>query len=159
MRIGQTGEVVEILCGEVGRTAPARGCGSMWASTPTRLIRSDTFRISYVKYSTGAHVTIRTAYRALRKPDLTVARRAFLDHRCNEKTHNETKCFFARKRYFASCASFLHTFFWQDRKKYARGATVAVAQKTRHCGAIAEVSRASGTACALRTQKGVTPPG
>ena len=48
--------------------------------------------------------------------------------KCNGNTHNGTTCFSARKRYFASCASFLHTFFWQDRKKYARGATVAVAQ-------------------------------
>ena len=57
------------------------------------------FRISYVKYSTGANVATHIIFRALRKPDSTVARRAFLDRRCNEKTHNETKCFFARKRY------------------------------------------------------------
>ena len=35
--------------------------------------------------------------------------------KCNGNTHNGTTCFSARKRYFASCASFLHTFFWQDR--------------------------------------------
>ena len=33
----------------------------------------------------------------------------------NGNTHNGTIRLFARKRYFASCASFLHTFFWQDR--------------------------------------------
>ena len=43
-------------------------------------------------------------------------------------------------------SSFLHTFFWQDRKKYARGATVAVSPQKRHCGAIAGVSRACGAA-------------
>ena len=64
--------------------------------------------------------------RAMRKPDSTVARRAFLDCRCNDNTQCVTTRFSARKRYFASCASFLHTFFWKDRKKYARGATVAV---------------------------------
>ena len=153
MRIRKTGEVIEILCGEVGRTAPARECGSMWASTPTDLIRSEIFRITYVKYSTGANRKAlknqNTNQRSVCVLERTsngmdelsrlrgsegygvcedAARRAFLDRRCNEKTHNETKCFFARQRYFASCASFLHTFFWQDRKKYARGATVAVAQ-------------------------------
>ena len=50
----------------------------------------------------------------------------------NEKTHNGTTRFSARKRYFVSCASFLHTFFWQDRKKYARGATVAVSPHKRN---------------------------
>ena len=46
----------------------------MLASTPTSLMISDTPRISYVKYSTGANKTTRTVYRAVRKPDLTVAR-------------------------------------------------------------------------------------
>ena len=32
------------------------------------------FRLPYVKYSTGANLTPRTVYRALRKPDSTVAR-------------------------------------------------------------------------------------
>ena len=44
------------------------------------------FRIPYVKYSTGANETKCSAYRALRKPDSTVARRAFLDHLCNDNT-------------------------------------------------------------------------
>ena len=61
-------------------------------------------RLPYVKYSTGAHGTTRKTYRALRKPDPTVARRAFLDHRWNDNTHNETNCFSARQRYFASPA-------------------------------------------------------
>ena len=47
------------------------------------------------------------------------------------------------------CASFLHTFFWQDRKKYARGATVTVAQKARHYGEYEKMFRACGAACAL----------
>ena len=33
------------------------------------------FRLPYVKYSTGANITIRTAYRAMRKPDSSVARK------------------------------------------------------------------------------------
>ena len=41
--------------------------------------------------------------------------RAFLNRQCNENTYNGTTCFSARQRYFASSASFLHTFFWQDR--------------------------------------------
>ena len=44
------------------------------------------FRLPYVKYSTGANITTRVVCRALRKPDLTVARGAFLDHRCNDNT-------------------------------------------------------------------------
>ena len=35
------------------------------------------FRLPYVKYSTGANRTTRTAYRALGKPNQTAARRAF----------------------------------------------------------------------------------
>ena len=35
------------------------------------------FRLPYVKYSTGANGAIRKIYRAVRKPNLTVARRAF----------------------------------------------------------------------------------
>ena len=44
------------------------------------------FRLPYVKYSTGANLATRIFYRALRKPDSTVARRAFLNRWCNEKT-------------------------------------------------------------------------
>ena len=40
------------------------------------------FRLPYVKYSTGANITICAVYRAVRKPDFTVARRAFLDLKC-----------------------------------------------------------------------------
>ena len=35
------------------------------------------FRLPYVKYSTGANIATCAMYRALRKPDSTVARRAF----------------------------------------------------------------------------------
>ena len=44
---------------------------------PLRFIKLKMFRISYVKYSTGAHVATRIVYRALKKPNSTVARRAF----------------------------------------------------------------------------------
>ena len=64
MQICQTGVVVEILCGEVGRTG---------ASASTSLLMSETLRISYVKYSTGADRTICTVLRALGKPDWTAA--------------------------------------------------------------------------------------
>ena len=68
MRLCQTGVVVEILCGKVGRTE---------ASAPTSLLILETLRIPYVKYSTGANKTTRTAHRALGKPDSKAARRAF----------------------------------------------------------------------------------
>ena len=42
---------------------------------PLRFIRLKMSRISYVKYSTGANGTIRKIYRAVRKPDLAVARK------------------------------------------------------------------------------------
>ena len=50
-----------------------------------------------------------TSFRALRGSEgygvcEDAARRAFLDHRCNDNTQNVTTCFFARKRYFASPA-------------------------------------------------------
>ena len=112
LRIRQSGEVVEILC----------VCLDFHTSNIQRALTSRLY----------------TVFRALRKLDSTVARRAFGLRKEERKTHQVTNCFFARKRYFVPSASFLHTFFWQDRKKYARGATVAVAQKSRHCGAIAK---------------------
>ena len=64
-------------------TKDAGRCGHR----PLRAAQSrKVFRISYVKYSTGAHVTKRITYCAMRKPDSTVARRAFLDRLCNDNT-------------------------------------------------------------------------
>ena len=82
MRIWQTDEVIEILCGKVGRTV---------ASAPTSLWRLETLRIPYVKYSTGADRTTCMAYRALGKPDSTAARRAFLAGRIIVEWHAEAK--------------------------------------------------------------------
>ena len=123
--------VVEILCGEVGRTG---------ASAPTNLLVLEMPQISYVKYSTGANETTRTAYRALGKPDWTAARRAFLAERTISEWHAEAKCFFRRvsaiprpQRLF-SPHSFLarqkrmgcrrHTAPFRRRKDMARGAAV-----------------------------------
>ena len=66
MRIGQIGVVVEILCVCFGCILYGRSCGNT------------AYRLPYVKYSTGANKTIRTAYCALGKPNQTAARRAFL---------------------------------------------------------------------------------
>ena len=87
MCICQTGVVVEILCGEVGRTG---------ASAPTNLLVLEMPRLPYVKYSTGANETTHTAYRALGKPDWTAARSAFLAERTISEWHAEAKCFFRR---------------------------------------------------------------
>ena len=85
------------------------------------------FRLPYVKYSTGANIATCIFYRAMRKPDSTVARRAF-GLRKEERQHvKRNDSFFCASALFrVPCASFLHTFFWQDRKKYAAGGTVAV---------------------------------
>ena len=86
--------------------------GTMWASSPTVLHRTDIVRISYVKYSTGANETARTAYRALGKPNQTAARRAFLTGRAISEWHAETKCLFRRVSAISyPGVSFLHTFF------------------------------------------------
>ena len=102
MRLCQTGVVVEILCGKVGRTE---------ASAPTSLLILETLRIPYVKYSTGANKTTRTAHRALGKPDWTAARRAFGRWKRNDSMHNETTSFSGASALFRSPASLLHTFF------------------------------------------------
>ena len=60
-----------------------KGCAAsvarLWRGRADRAvrpyIRSEMYRISYVKYSTGANVTTRTLYRAMQKPDSTVARK------------------------------------------------------------------------------------
>ena len=65
IRICQTGVVVEILCVCFGCILYGRTCCNT------------VYRLSYVKYSTGADKTTCTAYRALWNSDFTAARRAF----------------------------------------------------------------------------------
>ena len=74
MRIGQTGVVVEILCVCFGRDLNG---SSFVRDMHGRACCAAALRLPYVKYSTGANETTRTAYRALRKPDWAAARRAF----------------------------------------------------------------------------------
>ena len=103
MRIGQTGEVIEILCGEIGRTG---------ASAPTSRLILGIPQISYVKYSTGANKAICTVRRALGRPDQTAARRAFLAGGIIIEWHAEEKCFSRRVSAISyPSVSFLHTFF------------------------------------------------
>ena len=90
------------------------------------------FRLPYVKYSTGANRMICMTYRALRKPDQTAARRAFLTGRAIGEWHTETKCLFRRVSAISfSSASFLPILFWQDRKEWAAGGTPFAAQRKR----------------------------
>gem|GEM_PF-4407777 len=79
--------------------------GTMWASSPTTLNRTNIVRLPYVKYSTGANRMICTTYRALRKPDQTAARRAFLAGRAIGEWHAETKCLFCASALFRVPAS------------------------------------------------------
>ena len=53
----------------------------MCAICMAALVKRTAFRLPYVKYSTGANITTCMIYRAVRKPDSTVARRAFLVER------------------------------------------------------------------------------
>ena len=64
-------------------------------------IRSGMSRISYVKYSTGAHVTTRIFYRALREPDSTVARRAFGLRKAERKNVKWNELFFCASALFS----------------------------------------------------------
>ena len=76
------------------------------------LARRTALRLPYVKYSTGANRTTRTAYRAIGKPNQTAARRALLTGRAIGEWHTETKCLFRRDSAISfSSVSFLHTFF------------------------------------------------
>ena len=74
MRICESGEVIEILCG-------CFGCILYGSPFMRDILRSpckeEAYRIPYVKYSTGANKTTRTVYRAIGKPHQTAARRAF----------------------------------------------------------------------------------
>ena len=74
IRIWQTGVVVEILCVCFGRDLNG---SSFVRDMHGRACCAAALRLPYVKYSTGANETTRTAYRALRKPDWAAARRAF----------------------------------------------------------------------------------
>ena len=74
MRIYESGEVIEILCG-------CFGCILYGSPFMRDILRSpckeEAYRIPYVKYSTGANEATRTVYRAFGKPNQTAARRAF----------------------------------------------------------------------------------
>ena len=123
MCIWQTGVVVEIFCGEVRWTG---------ASNPISLLISETLRIPYVKYSTGANKATCTACRALGKPDWTAARRAFLAGRAFGEWYAESKCLFRRVSAISfSSASFLPILFWQDRKEWAAGGASETASTER----------------------------
>ena len=74
IRIWQTGVVVEILCVCFGRDLNG---SSFVRDMHGRACCAAALRLPYVKYSTGANKTTRTAYRALRKPDWAAARKAF----------------------------------------------------------------------------------
>ena len=102
MRLCQTGVVVEILCGKVGRTE---------ASAPTSLLILETLRIPYVKYSTGAKKRFARPIVRLGNPILRPPEGRFDDGNETTKRKTERQAFQARKRYFASSVSFLHTFF------------------------------------------------
>ena len=92
------------------------------------LAKRTAFRLPYVKYSTGADRTTHTAYRAIGKPDSTVARRAFLEGRAIGEWHAESKCLFCASALFGVQRSFLPYLFCQDRKDMARGAADAASQ-------------------------------
>ena len=109
MRIGQTGEVIEILCGEVGRTG---------ASAPTSRLIVETPQISYVQYSTGANEATRTVLRALGNPIGRPPEGRSDDGRCNDTTQNGTTSFSGAKRYFASPAPFSSISFPARGKRY-----------------------------------------
>ncbi len=98
--------------------------GTIQTSSPTIFNRTSIVRIPYVKYSTGANETARTAHRALGKPNRTAARRAFLTGSAIGEWQAEAKCFSARQRYFASQRPFLPYLFPQEGKDMARGAAV-----------------------------------
>ena len=92
--------------------------GSMWVSTPTSLIRSKS-PANFIRQ-------IFNGRRQNDSHDESCAQETRFDGRPsgrsdygkrNDNTRNGTICFSARQRYFASCASFLHTFFWQDRRE------------------------------------------
>ena len=95
----------------------------MWASSPTTLNRTNIVRISYVKYSTGANRMICMTYRALRKPDQTAARRAFLADRAIGEWYAESKCLFCASALFRVPASLFAYFFLTSQKKHAAGGT------------------------------------
>ena len=151
MRICESGEVIEILCG-------CFGCILYGSPFMRDILRSpckeEAYRIPYVKYSTGANKTTRTVYRALGKPNQTAARRAFLAERTIGERHN---AFSARQRYFASPAPFSSISFPARGKRYgprsggdgAPNSTAPSAhpnaEKSRPCGrlSIYLLSRAS----------------
>ena len=75
-------------------------------------------RLPYVKYSTGANRTTRTAYRALGKPNQTAARRAFLAGSAIGEWYAESKCLFRRDSAIWRPAVFSSISFLPRQKRY-----------------------------------------
>ena len=116
------------------------------ASAPTFLNRTNTVRIPYVKYLPRCDIPVYKIGRA--------ARRAFLDHRCNDNTHNVTKCFSARKRYFRVLRLFFAYFFLARQK--------IVCRRRHSCGVAAKngpFGESGETPRALRARIGCHPSG
>ena len=111
MRIWQTDEVIEILCGKVGRTE---------ASAPTSLLILETLRIPYVKYSTGAKKRFARPIVRLGNPILRPPEGRFDDGNETTKRKTERQAFQARKRYFVLQRLFFAYFFLTSQKKVCR---------------------------------------
>ena len=126
--------------------AAVRGAGALRMREVVRpYIRLDTSRISYVKYSTGVHVTKRIAYRAMWKPDLAVARKGVRSTERGTTIRKMERLVFPRVSAIERVqCPFLPYLFPQEGKDMVAGGTVAVSPQKQHCGAIAEAPRAYG---------------
>ena len=119
MRIYESGEVIEILCG-------CFGCILYGSPFMRDILRSpckeEAYRIPYVKYSTGTDKRFARCIVRLGNP-IRQPPEGRLDYgRRNDNTHNVTTSFFCASALFRTQRSFLPYLFCQDRKDMARGA-------------------------------------
>ena len=132
MRIYESGEVIEILCG-------CFGCILYGSPFMRDILRSpckeEAYRIPYVKYSTGTDKRFALCIVRLGNP-IRQPPEGRLDYgRRNDNTHNVTTSFFCASALFRPQRSFLPYLFCQDRKDMARGATARRIEEHRTIGA------------------------
>ena len=105
------------------------------------------FRISYVKYSTGANITTNTAYPAMRKPDSAVARKGVRTTERGTTTRKTERIVFLRVSAISfSSVLFFHIFSRKREKIWSPKAQLQRRCKNSTSGASGKEFRACGAA-------------
>ena len=118
-------------------------------------------KVSYVKYSTGANVTIRIIFHALRKPDPTVARQGVRTTDSVTITRTTERHAFSRVSAISRPQALFSppSFLLREKRWCPRSDSYSVAVKTVSPVNPEKSAAPAGAVFALRVKRCVTPPG